>query len=406
MDKKGRLFYCIDLFAGEKAIKNSLEGEFMKAIVYEGVRDVKVKTVKDPTIVNPDDIIIKVTATAICGSDLHLIHGMVPNMPKGFILGHETMGIVEEVGKEVYKVRKGDRVIVPFPIACGHCWYCEHDLWSQCDNANPKAEAGAYFGYSSTFGGYDGGQAEYLRVPYANVGPRVIPEELTDEQVLFLTDILPTSYWGVDIGGVKKGDTVVVLGCGPVGLLTIKWALYRGAKRVIAVDHISYRLEHAHRNYGVETLNFEEYDNTGEYINIKEITHGGADVVIDCVGMDGKASTIEKIETFLKLQGGSKSAIEIASQAVRKGGTVVLVGVYGAKYNLFPLGDFFGRNITLKMGQCPAHAYIDPILELIQKGSFDATDIITHRLSLDKGEYAYEIFDEKKDNCIKVVLKP
>ncbi|AFM01849.1 theronine dehydrogenase-like Zn-dependent dehydrogenase [Desulfitobacterium dehalogenans ATCC 51507] len=376
----------------------------MKAIVYEGVRDVKVKNVGDPEIQKPDDIIVKVTSTAICGSDLHLIHGMVPNMPEGFVLGHETMGIVEEVGKDVYKVKKGERVIVPFPIACGHCWYCEHDLWSQCDNANPEVESGAYFGYSSTFGGYDGGQAEYLRVPYANVGPRVVPEELTDEQVLFLTDILPTSYWGVEIGGVKKGDTVVVLGCGPVGLLTIKWAIFQGAKRVIAVDHISYRLDHAYRHYGVETINFEDHDNTGEYI--KEITHGGADVVIDCVGMDGKASTLEKIETLLKLQGGSKSAIEIATQAVRKGGTVALVGVYGSKYNLFPLGDFFSRNITLKMGQCPAHSYVDSILGLIKTGRFDATDIITHRLSLDKGEHAYEIFDEKKDNCIKVVLKP
>lgn len=197
---------------------------------------------------------------------------------------------------------------------------------------------------------------------------------------------------------------VVVLGCGPVGLLTIKWAIFQGAKRVIAVDHISYRLDHAYRNYGVETINFEEHDNTGEYI--KEITQGGADVVIDCVGMDGKASTIEKIETILKLQGGSKSAIEIATQAVRKGGTVSLVGVYGAKYNLFPLGDFFSRNITLKMGQCPAHSYVDRILDHIKTGRFDATDIITHRLSLDKGEHAYEIFDEKKDNCIKVVLKP
>ncbi|HHY26795.1 MAG TPA: glutathione-dependent formaldehyde dehydrogenase [Desulfitobacterium dehalogenans] len=376
----------------------------MKAIVYEGIRDVKVKNVGDPEIQKPDDIIVKVTSTAICGSDLHLIHGMAPNMPEGFVLGHETMGIVEEVGKDVYKVKKGERVIVPFPIACGHCWYCEHDLWSQCDNANPEVESGAYFGYSGTFGGYDGGQAEYLRVPYANVGPRVVPEELTDEQVLFLTDILPTSYWGVEIGGVKKGDTVVVLGCGPVGLLTIKWAIFQGAKRVIAVDHISYRLDHAYRHYGVETINFEDHDNTGEYI--KEITHGGADVVIDCVGMDGKASTIEKIETLLKLQGGSKSAIEIATQAVRKGGTVALVGVYGSKYNLFPLGDFFSRNITLKMGQCPAHSYVDSILGLIKTGRFDATDIITHRLSLDKGEHAYEIFDEKKDNCIKVVLKP
>lgn len=376
----------------------------MKAIVYEGIKDVKVKEVDDPSIINPDDAIIKVTSTAICGSDLHLIHGMVPNMPAGFILGHETMGIVEEVGKGIQKIKKGDRVIVPFPVACGHCWFCDHDLWSQCDNSNANGEVGAIFGYSNTYGGYDGGQAQYLRVPYANVGPTIVPEELSDEQVLFLTDILPTSYWGVDIAGVKKDDTVVVLGCGPVGLLVQKWAALKGAKRIIAVDYVDYRLQHAEKTNGVEIIDFENHDNTGEYI--KEITHGGADAVIDCVGMDGKMTTLEMVETALKLQGGSKSAIEIATQAVRKGGTVALVGVYGARYNMFPLGDFFARNITLKMGQCPAQSYVEPILELIKKGQFDATDIITHTLPLEKGEYGYEVFDAKLDNCIKVVLKP
>ncbi|KLU67691.1 alcohol dehydrogenase [Desulfosporosinus acididurans] len=253
-------------------------------------------------------------------------------------------------------------------------------------------------------GGYDGGQAEYLRVPYANVGPRIVPENLSDEQVLFLTDILPTSYWGVENGGVKKGDIVVVLGCGPVGLLTQKWAALMGADRIIAVDNLNYRLEHARKYNKVEVINFDDYDNTGEYI--KEITHGGADVVIDCVGMDGEMSSVEKIETLLKIQGGSKSALEIASQAVRKGGTISVVGVYGARYNNFPFGDFFSRNVTLKMGQCPAHSYIDRILEMIIKNEFDATDIITHRMSLTEGEKAYELFDQKLDSCIKVVLRP
>lgn len=376
----------------------------LKAIVYEGIRNVKVKNVEDPKIEKADDLIVKVTSTAICGSDLHLIHGFIPNLPKGFILGHETMGIVEEVGPEVTKIKKGDRVIVPFPVSCGHCWYCEHDLWSQCDNSNEHGEVGGILGYSNTYGGYDGGQAQYLRVPYGNVGPRIIPEGLTDEQVLFLTDILPTSLWGVDMAGVKPGDTVVVLGCGPVGLLAQKWAIYKGAKRVIGVDCIDYRLEHARKHNQVETVNFQQYDNTGEYL--KEITNGGADAVIDCVGMDGKMSTIEKIESVLKLQGGSKSAIEMSTQAVRKGGTVMLVGVYGARYNNFPLGDFFSKNITLKMGQCPAHSYVDPILELIKASKFDATDIITHKLSIDKGEHAYKIFDGKDDKCIKVILKP
>lgn len=270
----------------------------------------------DPKIMKDDDIIIKVTSTAICGSDLHLVHGTMPKMPKDFIIGHETMGIVEEVGKDVVKVKKGERVIVPFPISCGHCWYCEHELWSQCDNSNDHGEVGAIFGYSELLGGYDGGQAEYLRVPYANVGPKVIPEHLQDEQVLFLTDILPTSYWGVLNGGVKAGDTVVVL------------------------------------------------------------------------------------------QGGSKSAIEIASQAVRKGGTVSILGVYGARYNNFPFGDFFSRNVNLKMGQCPVHSYVDPLLKMIENEMIDPTDIITHVLPLDYAEHAYNIFDNKMDNCIKVILKP
>lgn len=376
----------------------------MKALVYEGVKDVKVKKVDDPKIQHAEDIIVKVTSTAICGSDLHLIHGMIPNLKKGSILGHETMGIVEEVGPSVTKVKKGDRVIIPFSVSCGHCWYCDHDLYSQCDNSNPYEEVGGIFGYSHTYGGYDGGQAEYLRVPFANVGPTIVPEELEDEQVLFLTDILPTSYWGVQMSNMKKGDTVIVLGCGPVGLLSIKWAIFMGAKRVIAVDCVEYRLNHAKSYKGVETVNLENFDDTGKYL--KEITSGGADVIIDCVGMDGKMSIIEKIETKLKLQGGSKSAIEISSNAIRKGGTVSMVGVYGALYNMFPLGNFFSKNITLKMGQCPAHAFVDPILKLIKEGKFDATDIITHKISLNKGDYAYDIFDNKKDNCIKVILKP
>ncbi|WP_273484020.1 zinc-dependent alcohol dehydrogenase [Desulforamulus ruminis] len=376
----------------------------MKAITYQGVKDIKISNVHDPKIEKRDDAIIKVTSTAICGSDLHLIHGLVPNMPKDFILGHETMGIVEEVGPEVTKIKKGDRVIVPFPVACGHCWYCEHDQYSLCDNSNPHGEVGGILGYSETYGGYAGGQAEYLRVPYANVGPLKVPDELTDEQVLFLTDVLPTSYWGNLIGGVKKGSTVTVFGCGPIGLMAQKFAWLLGAKRVIAVDYIGYRLEHAKKFNKVETINFEDYDNTGSYI--KELTKGGTDVVIDCVGMDGKMTLAEMVETALLLQGGAMSAINMAAQAVRKGGTVALVGVYGMRYNAFPLGDFWSRGITLKMGQCPATAYVEHLLEWIKEGKIDPTDIITHKLRLDQGERAYEVFDRKEDNCIKVVLKP
>lgn len=376
----------------------------MKAITFQGFKDVKVKEVNDPKIEKPDDAIIKITSTAICGSDLHLIHGLVPNMPKNFILGHEPMGIVEEVGPDVKDLKKGDRVIVPFPIACGHCWYCDHELYSQCNNSNPHGEVGAAFGYSETYGGYAGGQAEYLRVPYANVGPLKVPEDLSDDQVLFLTDILPTAYWGNLIGGVKEGSTVTVLGCGPVGLLAQKFAWLLGAERVIAVDYIDYRLQHAKKHNNVEVINFQDHKNTGGYI--KEITKGGTDVVIDCVGMDGKMNVIEMVETALLLQGGAMSAILMASQAVRKCGNVALVGVYGLRYNQFPLGDFFSRNITLKMGQCPATAYTEHLLGWIKEGKIDPTDIITHRIKLDEGEKGYEIFDQKQDNCIKVVMSP
>lgn len=376
----------------------------MRAITYQGVKDVRVKEVLSPKIEKPDDAIIRVTATGICGSDLHLIHGMVPNTPRNFILGHETVGIVEEIGPDVQKLKVGDRVLVPFPIACGYCWYCEHDEFTMCDNSNPHGEVGAFYGYSETFGGYAGGQADYLRVPYANVGPVHIPEEISDEQAVFLTDVLPTAYWGNLIGGVTKGSTVTVLGCGPIGLIAQKFAWLLGAERVIAVDYINYRLEHARKHNRVETINFKEHDNTG--LHIKEITKGGTDIVLDCVGMDGKMSVLEMIQTALVLQGGSMSAINMAAQAVRKAGTVALVGVYGLRYNQFPLGDFFARNITLRMGQCPATAYAEELLGWLQQGKIDPTDIITHRLSLDEGQRGYEIFDEKKDDCIKVILKP
>lgn len=377
----------------------------MKAVTFQGIKDVKVKEVQDPRIEKPDDIIVRVTSTAICGSDLHLIHGMVPNMPEDYIIGHEPMGIVEEVGPEVERVKKGDRVVIPFTVACGQCFYCQNQLESQCDNANPHGDSGGYFGYSDTFGGYAGGQAEYLRVPFANYTPFVVPEEseLEDDQLLFLSDIIPTAYWGVDSAGVKEGDTVIVLGCGPVGLLVQKFAWMKGAKRVIAVDYIGYRLEHARRVNGVEVVDFTKEENVGNHL--KEMTGGGADVVIDCVGLDGKMTALELVETALKLQGGSMGAILIASQAVRKGGTVQLVGVYGMRYNAFPLGDFFARNITLKMGQAPVRHYIPSLYKLIEEGKFDATDIITHRMPLERAEHGYEIFDTKTDGCIKVVLR-
>ncbi len=378
----------------------------MKAVTYQGIKDVQVKEVSNPKIERADDIIIKVTTSAICGSDLHLIHGMVPNLPENYVIGHEPMGIIEEVGPGVTNLKRGDRVIVPFNVSCGECWYCTHDLTSQCDNSNPNGDSGGMFGYSETFGGYPGGQAEFMRVPYGNFTPFKVPDncELEDEKLVLLADVAPTAYWSVDNAGVKQGDTVIVLGCGPVGLLAQKFSWLKGAKRVIAVDYIDYRLQHAKRTNKVEIINFEQHQSTGEHL--KEITGGGADIVIDCVGMDGKMTPLEYLASSLKLQGGALGSLVIATQAVRKFGTIQVTGVYGARYNAFPLGDIFNRNLTLKTGQAPVIPYIPYLYKMIAEGKIDPSDIITHKLPLDKGEYGYRAFDTKTDECIKVVLKP
>ena len=378
----------------------------MKAVTFQGVKDIQVKDVPDAKIQKPDDILVRITSTAICGSDLHIYRGSVPTT-KGFVLGHEPIGIVEEVGPEVTKVKKGDRVVIPFNVACGHCYFCENEMESQCDNSNNNTEldAGAYFGYTERYGDYPGGQAELLRVPYGNFVPFKVPEhtELEDEALLFLSDVLPTAYWSVENAGVKKGDTVAVLGSGPVGLMVQKFAWMKGAKRVIVVDLLDYRLDHAKKTNKVEILNLENYDDVG--LHIRELTKGGVDVVIDCVGMDGKLSMIEKIEQKLKLQGGTLSAIEIASKAIKKFGTIQLTGVYGAKYNMFPLGNLFERNITLKMGQAPAIHYMPFLFEQIVQKKFDPTDIITHRLPLEQAPEAYNKFHDHEDESIKFVLK-
>ncbi|MBT2668739.1 glutathione-dependent formaldehyde dehydrogenase [Bacillus sp. ISL-4] len=379
----------------------------MKAVTFQGAKEIQVKQVEDPKLQQKDDIIVRVTSTAICGSDLHIYQGALPTH-KDYVIGHEPMGIVEEVGPEVTKVKKGDRVVLPFNISCGHCYYCEHDMESQCDNSNPNeaVDTGGYFGFTERYGNYPGGQAEYLRVPYGNFMPFVIPEscELEDEALLFMSDVLPTAYWSVENAGVKKDDTVAVLGCGPIGLMAQKFAWMKGAKRVIAIDNLPYRLNKAKQMNKVEAYNFDEYNDMGSYI--KEITSGGADVVIDCVGMDGKKSTIEAIEQKLKLQGGTLSAIEIALNAVRKFGTIQLTGVYGSKYNMFPLGNLFERNINLKMGQAPVIHYMPKLFDEITAGKFDPTEIISHKVPLEKASEAYQIFNDHEDECIKVVLKP
>ncbi|MEK5642534.1 glutathione-dependent formaldehyde dehydrogenase [Paenibacillus rhizosphaerae] len=378
----------------------------MKAVTYQGVKNVVVKDVPDPKIQKPDDMIVKLTSTAICGSDLHLIHGMIPNLSEDYVIGHEPMGIVEEVGPEVTKLKKGDRVIIPFNIACGECFYCKNHLESQCDNSNDNGDMGAYFGYSGTTGGYPGGQAEYLRVPFANFTHFKIPEnsERPDESLALIADVMPTAFWSVDNAGVKQGDTAVVLGCGPVGLLAQKFCWLKGAKRVIAVDYVDYRLQHAKKNNHVETVNFEQQDNVGAYL--KEITKGGADVVIDAVGMDGKMSDLEFLASGLKLQGGTMSALVIASQAVRKGGTIQITGVYGGRYNGFPLGDIMQRNVNIRAGQAPVIHYMPYMYELVATGKVDVADIITHVIPLSEAKRGYEMFDTKTDNCIKVILKP
>lgn len=377
----------------------------MKAVTYQGKYAVAVKKVPFPTIQDSEDVIIRVTSTAICGSDLHLYQGNFP-LPIGYTIGHEPMGIVEEVGPDVTKVKKGDRVVIPFTVACGSCPYCTNHQESQCDNSNPHYDSGGYFGYSEKFGDFPGGQAEYLRVPYGNYTPFLIPEdcELEDEQLLFLSDVLPTAYWSVDHAGVKQGDTVIVLGCGPIGLMAQKFAWQKGAERVIAIDYFDYRLQHSKQTNKTEIFDFTKYDDMGE--TLKELTKGGADVVIDCVGMDGKKSALEFAEQKLKLQGGTLGPIQIATKAVKKWGTVQLTGVYGGLYNMFPLGPFFTRNITLKMGQAPARSYMQELYRQITANEIDPTDIITHKLPLDDAAEGYKLFQNKEDDCIKVILKP
>jgi S-(hydroxymethyl)glutathione dehydrogenase/alcohol dehydrogenase len=378
----------------------------MKAVTYQGIKNIVVKEVPDPKIQKADDAIIRLTSTAICGSDLHLIHGMVPNMQENYVMGHEPMGVVEEVGPGVTNLKKGDRVIIPFNIACGECFYCKNQLESQCDNSNEHGEMGAYFGYSGTTGGYPGGQADYLRVPYANFTHFKIPEncEHPDEKLCLIADAMTTAFWSVDNAGVKKGDTVIVIGCGPVGLLTQKFAWLKGAKRVIAADYIEYRLEHAKRTNNVETVNVESDENIGN--NLKEMTKGGADVVIDCSGMSGKMSPLEALASGLKLQAGAMGGLIIASQAVRKGGTIQITAAYGGRYNAFPLGDLFQRNINIRTGQAPVIHYMSYMYELIDTGKVDPGDVITHVIPLSEAKRGYEIFDKRQDNCIKVVLKP
>ncbi|UFP96781.1 zinc-dependent alcohol dehydrogenase [Gloeobacter morelensis] len=390
----------------------------MKAVCWHGAGDVRIETVPDPAILYPRDAIIKVTSTAICGSDLHLYDGVIPTMQKGDILGHEFMGEVVEVGAAINNLRKGDRVVVPFTIACGHCHFCERTLWSLCDNSNPNAwmaekvygstSGSGLFGYSHLFGGYAGGQAEYVRVPFADTGPMKVPESLTDEQVLFLTDIFPTGYMAAENCSIQPGDTVAVWGCGPVGQFAIKSAYMLGADRVIGIDRHPKRLKMAKEQGGAEVLNFDEVE-VGEAL--KEMTGGwGPSHCIDAVGLEAHGSGIEgiydNVMNALKLETDKPAALRQAIVACRKGGTVSIPGVYGGLLDKMPMGAAFAKGLTFKMGQTHVHRYLQPLLERIEQGELDPSFVITHRLKLVEAPEGYRTFRDQKDDCIKVVLKP
>lgn len=389
----------------------------MKALCWHGTNDVRVETVPDPKIINPRDAIVKITSTAICGSDLHLYDGYNPTMQPGDILGHEFMGEVVELGSAVKNVKIGDRVVVPFTISCGSCFFCNRDLWSLCDNSNPNAwmaeklmghSPSGLFGYSHLTGGYAGGQAEYARVPFADVGLFKIPDGLSDEQVLFLTDIFPTGYMAAENCNIQPGDTVAIWGCGPVGLFAIKSAYMLGAERVIAIDRVPERLQMAKEQGKAEVLNYEEIE-VGDAL--KEMTGGrGPDACMDAVGMEAHGMGLEgfydQVKQAVRLETDRPNVLRQAIVACRKGGTVSVPGVYTGFIDKVPMGAFMNKALTMKTGQTHVHRYLRPLLERIQNSEIDPSFIITHRLPLEQAPHGYEIFKHKKDNCIKVVLKP
>jgi S-(hydroxymethyl)glutathione dehydrogenase/alcohol dehydrogenase len=384
----------------------------MKAAVFHKIGDISVDNVDDPVIEHPEDIILKVTTTAICGSDLHIYDGFVPQL-RDEVLGHEFMGIVEEVGSQVTRVRKGDRVVVPFTIACGSCFFCQQGYHANCDHSNPhygpegdllKGKGGGMFGYTDLYGGYNGGQAEYVRVPFANAGPKVIPDDLTDEQVVFLTDIFPTGWSAAKWGKVKGGDSVVIFGSGPVGLMAQKAAWLNGAERVIAVDPLEYRLAKARTVNSVDTIDSNDDDLMDK---IRSMTGGrGADVAIDAVGMEAGRSFLEKAKAVINAEKGTMKVIEMCTEAVRRSGTISVVGVYASPYDNFPIHRIFDKGLIMQFGQAQTHVYIDQCFEMVRSGKVVLDDIITHRLPLSKAAEAYDMFKHKTDDCVKVILKP
>ena len=387
----------------------------MQALTYHGAHDVRVETVPDPMLEAADDIILRVTATAICGSDLHLYRGKVPGLKDGDILGHEFMGIVEAAGKDVKNVRVGDRVVIPFVIACGQCLFCDSDLFAACANTNPgrgtllnakglRPGAGL-FGFTHFYGGYAGGQAEYVRVPKANVGPFKLPDGLDDEQVLFLSDILPTGYQAVLNAGVGKGDSLAIFGAGPVGLMAAACARMLGVEQIFMIDHHPFRLEFAQKQFGVVPLNFDEMDDPAEFI-VDETGGFGVNASIEAVGFENKGNTLETVMTNLKLEGASGYALRQCIAATRRGGTVSVPGLYAGPIHAFLFGDVFEKGLTIKCGQTHVQKFLPELLKQIQAGKLHPEVIITHRMPLSQAAEAYSVFDKKQEDCRKVVLRP
>jgi len=385
----------------------------MKAAVFHKPGDIQVDTVPDPSILDPRDVILKVTSTAICGSDLHILSGAVPQK-EPLIMGHEFMGIVEEVGSGITNLKRGDRVVVPFPIACGSCFFCTHEASTACENSNFKhygpngdlmdQKGAGLFGYTDLYGGYSGGQAEYVRVPYADISPRIVPESLSDSQALFLTDIFPTGWSAIDWAQLKGGEVVAIFGSGPVGLMAQKAAWINGARRVIAIDPLDYRLKKAKAVNNVDILNPNDVDVVQA---IRDMTGGrGADVCVDAVGFEPERSFMDKVKATINFEKGSMKVLDLCFEAVRRMGTVSIVGVYGSPYDNFPLHRIFDKGITIKQGQAPVLNYIDKLIGLVNEGKVILDDIITHTLPLEEASHGYKIFNDKEEDCVKVVLKP
>jgi threonine dehydrogenase-like Zn-dependent dehydrogenase len=388
----------------------------MKAVTFQGTGKMEVMTVPDPKIINPRDSIVQITSTCICGSDLHLFDGYIPSVRKGDIMGHEFMGIIVETGSAIKNLQKGDRVIVPFTISCGNCYYCKMGMTSLCDNSNPNAgaaeefmgySAAGLFGYAHLFGGYAGGQAEYARVPFSDFGCFKVPENLSDEQSVFLTDIYPTGFMAAENANIKPGDTVAIFGCGPVAQFAIRSAYMLGAGKVVAIDRYAERLEMA-RQGGAETLNYEEVDVIDE---LKIMTGGrGPDSVIEAVGMEAHGTGIgfiyDRVAVATGMETDRPTALRLAIQACGKGGTISMAGVFGGIVDKIPLGAAFNKGLTLKMGQTPVHKYLQPLTEYILNGDIDPSFVITHEVGLERAPEMYKTFRDKEDGCIKVVLKP